>query len=248
MQIVTWSLNAAAVLCGAGCAAVALNGRVQVGQHPASFEKTIAKTVRANYWLYIPETYPDSRASWPLMLFLHGAGERGDDLSLVEKHGPPKLVAKEGKSFPFIIVSPQCPADGWWSSETQIDTLNALLDDIVSRYRIDEDRIYVTGLSMGGFGTWRLAAAYPHRFAAIAPVCGGGNPKDAASIAHLPIWVFHGAKDPTVKIAESERMVAALKEVGADVAFTVYPDAGHDSWTETYNNPELYEWLLKHRR
>jgi predicted peptidase len=124
--------------------------------------------------------------------------------------------------------------------------LNSLLDDLVSRYRIDKQRIYVTGLSLGGFGTWSLAAAYPDRFAAIAPICGGGNPEDAASIAHLPVWVFHGAKDKVVSIEKSEEMVAALKKVGSDVKFTVYPDAGHNSWTATYENPELYEWFLEH--
>ncbi|MCK4543538.1 MAG: prolyl oligopeptidase family serine peptidase [Spirochaetales bacterium] len=219
-----------------------------MGQHPQSFEKEITKTLRANCLLYVPEQYLTSQKEWPLILFLHGAGERGNDLSKVEIHGPPKLIAKENKEFPFVIVSPQCPKDGWWSSELQIDVLNALVDDVVSRYRIDRNRIYVTGLSMGGFGTWHLAAAYPDRFAAIAPICGGGNPEDAASMAHLPVWVFHGAKDSTVPLKRSEEMVAALQKSGCKVKFTVYPDAGHDSWSETYSNPDLYEWFLQHSR
>ena len=101
---------------------------------------------------------------------------------------------------------------------------------------------------MGGFGTWALAAAHPERFAAIAPICGGGDPKQAERLKDLPIWVFHGAKDPTVPLARSEEMVKALKEAGGEPKFTVYPDAGHDSWTETYDNPELYEWFLAHKR
>ena len=220
-------------------------------QQSQSFQKEIRKIVQANYLLYLPDEYPKSRKLWPLILFLHGAGQRGDDLEKVKAHGPPKLIAEEGRKFPFIIVSPQCPEDGWWSGVSETYTLNALLDDIISRYRVDEDRIYLTGLSMGGFGTWRLAIEYPDRFAAIAPVCGRGETAKAARIvriAHVPVWIFHGAKDETVPIAESEAMVEALKKVGGDVKFTVYPEAGHDSWTETYNNPELYEWFLKHKR
>ncbi len=121
------------------------------------------------YLLYLPEGYAEQEASWPLLLFLHGAGERGDSLALVNVHGPPKLI-EQGQGFPFIVVSPQCPEDQRWS----VKTLDKLLNDIVAQYRVDEDRIYVTGLSMGGFGTWNLAARFPHRFAAIAPICGGG--------------------------------------------------------------------------
>jgi len=125
-----------------------------------------------------------------------------------------------------------------------------LLDDIVERYRIDEERVYVTGLSMGGFGTWALAGASPERFAAIAPICGGGRRSDARRIAQakLPTWVFHGAKDRVVPFEESQHMVDILEKLGGDVKFTVYPKAQHDSWTETYNNPELYTWLLSQRR
>lgn len=231
-----------------GCTSSTQRTEVNLGQHPQSFKKEIRMAVRADYLLYLPKAYGTPGTSWPLLLFLHGAGERGDDVSQVELHGPPKLVAKGRREFPFVMVSPQCPAGEGWSGELQMDTLNALLDDVVSRYRIDTERIYVTGLSMGGFGTWRLAAAYPDRFAAIAPICGGGRPGDAARLAHLPIWVFHGAKDATVQIKESEAMVAALERVGGNVKFTVYPGAGHDSWTATYENPELYAWFLRHTR
>ncbi len=219
------------------------------GQHAQTFEKDITMHMKLKYLLYLPQEYPASNQDWPLVLFLHGAGERGDDLNKVKIHGPAMLVAKQNKQFPFILVSPQCPEEGWWSSDVQIATLDALLDDIVARYRVDTNRIYVTGLSMGGYGTWRLAAKYPNRFAAIAPICGDGNPKDAAVLAHIPAWVFHGAKDDVVPVDKSETMVEALQAVNAhEVKFTIYPEAGQDSWTETYNNPELYDWLLTHTR
>lgn len=241
-------IGAFIALVNSGCVTSAQHMEANVGQHPQSFEKEIRKTVGADYLLYLPEAYPATQDAWPLILFLHGAGERGSDLSKVEKHGPPKLIAEGGNAFPFVIVSPQCPEGDWWSGELQIDTLNALLNDVVSRYRVDQERIYVTGLSMGGFGTWHLAAAYPDRFAAIAPICGSGDPEDAASIAHLPIWVFHGAKDEAVPVEESESMVAALEKAGSKVRFTVYADVGHDSWTATYDRPELYDWFLEHTR
>jgi predicted peptidase len=212
-------------------------------QAEKSFSKEVTITVKMNYLLYLPENFDADSRRWPLMLFLHGAGESGTDLTKVKQHGPPKIVETK-KDFPFILVSPQSSGRGW-----NADTLNALLDDVMQNYRVDPDRVYLTGLSMGGFGTWALAAAHPERFAAIAPICGGGNPRDAAKIKDLPIWVFHGAKDPTVPLRSSQAMVDALKEAKApEVKFTIYPDAGHDSWTETYNNPDLYKWFLEHKK
>jgi predicted peptidase len=186
------------------------------------------------------------------MLFLHGAGERGTNLQRVTIHGPPKLV-KEGRSFPFIVIAPQCPEGERW----QTDSLLKLLEHVMAENRVDPGRVYLTGLSMGGYGTWKLALAYPEKFAAIVPICGGGdyidallaNRTKAAALRNLPVWAFHGAKDNVVPLDESERMVNALKKAGVkDVRLTVYPEATHDSWTETYNNPELYEWLLKQER
>lgn len=200
--------------------------------------------VKLDYLVYLPEGY-ESKSSWPLVLFLHGAGERGADLNLVKKHGLPRLAA-EGKSFPFILVSPQCPKDQFWSVMTL--ELSALLDEVVAKHKVDRDRIYVTGLSMGGFGTWALGAYTPERFAAIAPICGGGETIIARRLAKVPVWVFHGAKDPIVPLKRSEDMVDALKKINDRVKFTVYPDAQHDSWTVTYENPEFYEWLLAQKR
>ncbi len=211
-------------------------------QQEKQFEATVKVKAKLQYLLYLPAGYGTSRQKWPLVLFLHGAGESGTDLARVKTHGPPKLV-EQGREFPFILVSPQCSTRGW-----NPDTLNALLDDLIRTYRVDPDRVYVTGLSMGGYGTWALAAAHPEKFAAIAPICGGGNPRDAGKIAKLPIWVFHGAKDPTVPLQRSEVMVQAVKAAGGNVKFTIYPEAGHDSWTESYNNPEFYTWLLAQKR
>lgn len=199
------------------------------------------------YLLSLPKGYGELDQDWPLMLFLHGAGERGDDIDKVKVHGPPKLI-DQGKTLPFIVVSPQCPQRSSWSSPDQVATLIALLDEIVENYRVDESSIYLTGLSMGGFGTWSLALTCPERFAAIAPICGGGEPRMARRLRNMPTWVFHGAKDNVVPIARSEQMVEALKKAGNDVKFTVYPEAQHDSWTETYNNLELYDWFLSHQK
>lgn len=198
--------------------------------------------VQINYLLYLPQDYAQQE-KWPLLLFLHGAGERGDDLELVKKHGPPKLIAA-GKHFPMIVVSPQCPRNQSWEPFH----LLALLDELEKHYKVDPERVYVTGLSMGGFGTWALAGKAPPRLAAIAPICGGGEPIWTRQFAHLPVWAFHGAKDRVVPLERTQVMIDALKANGGDPKLTVYPEAEHDSWTETYNNPELYEWLSAQRR
>jgi predicted peptidase len=198
--------------------------------------------VQMDYLLYLPKDY-DKGEKFPLMLFLHGSGERGSDLQKVKVHGPPKLIAA-GKDFPFIVVSPQCPDEASWENYQLI----ALLDDLEKKYKVDPDRIYVTGLSMGGYGTWRLAAAIPNRLAAIVPICGGGSTRSANRIAKLPIWAFHGARDTAVPLNNSLEMVDAVNKEGGSAKLTIYPDAGHDSWTEAYENPKLYEWLLAQKR
>ncbi len=222
-------------------ASIQAEEKAQSGKQGAAELKTTIP-VNMDYLIYLPENY-DEKEKWPLMLFLHGAGERGDNLDLVTVHGPPKLI-KNGKQFPFIVVSPQCPKEQLW----QPVELTALLNDIEKKYKVDKDRIYVTGLSMGGFGTWALAAYTPYRFAALVPICGGGEKFWVKKIKHVPIWVFHGAKDGAVPLDRSQTLVDVLKKEKADVSFTIYPEAGHDSWTETYNNPEVYEWLLKQKR
>lgn len=203
-----------------------------------------ADTLR--YLVHLPEDYDvDPARRWPLVLFLHGAGERGADIDLVALHGPPKL-ADAGHEFPFVLVSPQCPESSRWDAEPTV--LSRLLDEVSARYRIDSDRVSVTGLSMGGFGTWTLATRYPERFAAIAPICGGLWGQSAASIRDLPVWAFHGDADDVVPIAMTEEIVTELRSCGSDVRFTRYAGVGHDSWTATYENSELYDWLLAQRR
>ena len=222
-------------------------------QKSFKFERTVTRTLSVQYLLFTPKGYdPKGDKQWPLILFLHGAGERGTNLQKVAVHGPPKIV-KGRPDFPFLVASPQCPNDETWSNEAVL----ALLDEVIAKHAVDTNRIYLTGLSMGGFGAWSLALSHPERFAAVAPICGGGNPLDAllasrkkaAALKNLPFWAFHGAKDPVVKLEESQRMVAALKKAGVkEVELTVYPEAEHDSWTETYDNEKLYEWFLKHAR
>lgn len=198
--------------------------------------------VEARYLIYLPDDYSENN-KFPLMLFLHGAGERGDDLSLVKKNGPPKLI-EQGQKFPFIIVAPQCPANKRWDTKVLI----ALINHIIDKYKVDEDRIYVTGLSMGGKGTWRLATEIADRLAAIIPICGWSDPFDICSIGKLPVWAFHGAKDLVVPVSSSQVLIDRIKFCNGNAQLTIYPEADHDSWTETYNNPEVYEWLLRHKR
>ncbi len=211
-----------------------------------SLNKKAVIEVNLNYLLYLPEDYKTSDQKFPLVIFLHGSGERGNDLKKVKMHGPPKLIEK-GKKFPFILLAPQCPDGKRWTH--LLTELSILIDEIQSNYSIDEDRIYLTGLSMGGQGTWTLAMYAPERFAAIAPICGWADTFEACKLKDLPIWVFHGAKDLIVPIHHSENMVDALKKCGStEIKFTVYPNANHDSWTETYNNSKFYEWLLSKKK
>lgn len=212
---------------------------MQEAQH--NLTTTITKEVELDYLLYVPEEAPADPP--PLMLFLHGAGERGNDLSLVKKNGPPREI-ENGAELPFVMLAPQCPPGVWW----QVDSLVALLDDFTDQHEVDERRIYVSGLSMGGYGTWALADACPGRFAALAPVCGPFTYVNSDSFVNTPVWCFHGAMDEVVPVDNSIRMVRWLRESGADVRFTIYPDAGHDSWTQAYAGTELYDWLLEHGR
>jgi predicted peptidase len=211
-------------------------------QNHQTFTAQVSTTASLNYLLYLPPDYT-AQTEWPLIIFLHGYGERGSDLNAVEKHGLPKRIAA-GDDFPFIIASPQCPDTTFWPEQTL--ELNALLDHLIATYPVDTRRVYLTGLSMGGYGTWYFASRYPERFAAIAPICGGGGWWMPQRLKQIPIWVFHGDADDIVPLSASGDMVEAIRELGGDVRYTVYPGAGHDSWTETYDNPELYTWFLSH--
>jgi predicted peptidase len=217
-------------------------------QTQKAFQGQAVTPVKLKYWLNLPKDYSATGKPYPVILFLHGAGERGSNLTLARKHGIPKIAASS--DLPFIAISPQCPAHSWWFLHVQ-DVL-ALLDHVLEMHNADRARVYLTGMSMGGNGALALAMAAPQRFAAVAPVCPHhaffvGLPDDAKRIAHVPFWFFHGAADTVVTADHSAVVVNALKALGAPVKYTVYPHADHDAWTETYANPELYKWFLKHK-
>lgn len=195
-----------------------------------------------NYLLHIPDSDPPAEG-YPLLMFLHGSGERGDSLALVRKHGPPSFL-DERTDFPFVVISPQARPGFRWNTEN----LLGLLDHVMQELPIDPDRVSVTGLSMGGQGTWDLALAAPDRFAAVAPVCGFTDTTSACRLRYLPSWVFHGDEDTVVPPEESIDMVKALLEQGAPVRFTLYQGVGHDAWVPAYQNEDLYDWLLRQRR
>lgn len=210
-----------------------------------TFEKEIIKKIKLGYLLHLPGDY-DGKKKWPLMLFLHGAGERGDDLELVKRHGIPMICEKDDE-FPFIAVSPQCPQGSWW--DVYFDDLYHLLQHIKLNYSIDESRIYLTGLSMGGFGTWDFAARHPEEFAAIMPVCGGSRDIDRIiNLVGVPVWTFHGELDSTISISSTEVLVNLLNENGGNVKFTRYPDVAHDSHVRAYETGGLYDWFLSHKK
>lgn len=181
----------------------------------------------------------------PLLIFLHGAGERGDDIEKVKVHGPPKLVSNGTRSFPAIVISPLSPKGVYWN----VNRLEAMLAEVKAKYKIDKSRIYLTGLSMGGYGTMAWAYAHPEHFAALLPIC-GGQLEDGKSegIKDIPLWAFHGDADQAVPITGTNAFIQALKDVGGNPKYTIYPGVGHDSWTETYDNPDVWEWLFAHKK
>lgn len=202
------------------------------------------KNTEVRFLLFLPRTYyADVEKMWPLIVFLHGSLERGYDLEMVKKEGIPHKIEAE-PDFPFIVISPQCPLARTWEPVL----LDAFLGKILETYRINRAQLYCTGLSMGGFGTWEYAFTYPKRFAAIVPICGGGDPAKVKKIRHLPVWVFHGDEDVAVPIKKSFVLVEALKACEGNVRFTVYPGVGHESWRLAYEDPELYSWLLTQKK
>lgn len=213
-------------------------------------EKTITRTLKLPYLLYLPQDYANEQdLKWPVVIFLHGAGERGPDFSLLCKHGLPRQV-HEGREFPFIIVAPLCSVDDTW--DRNLDGLDCLLEEIITAHPVDTQRIYLTGLSMGGFGTWHWATRHPQAFATLVPICGGtwpllGFPEKIATLKNVPIWVFHGADDEGVPVHYSEQLVDLLKNLDAPVRFTKYPGVGHNSWDLAYGEPELIPWLLEQK-
>lgn len=196
------------------------------------------------YLLFVPRGYNTAtKANWPVIVFLHGSGESGSDLDKVKVHGPPQIVSDD-VDFPFIVVSPQAPAPTGWDPAMLDKTLDAALAGL----RADPDRIYLTGLSMGGIGTWAWAEANPGRFAAIAPVAARGDASKACTLANLPIWDFHGDSDPVVPVMGDIAMVQAVRACGGEPRMSILPNTGHNSWDAAYADQGLYMWFLHHRR
>jgi predicted peptidase len=203
---------------------------------------------RYPYDRVLPPTYEQTSKPFPLLLFLHGSGERGDDRRLVHRHGPPSLAhgpVRPAFLDPFILLSPQCPAGEDWS----VPALLAWLDTVLPTLRVALDQVYLTGISLGGRGAWRLAQAAPQRFAALCPICGGGDPARAAVLRDLPIWMFHSAADQAVPVAESDAMFSALQACNATVTYTRYRALDHvQTWQDAYQQAGLYAWLRRHTR
>jgi predicted peptidase len=210
-----------------------------------AYRVTLRPVMEMQYLLYLPGAYEnESDAEFPLLLFLHGGGESGDDIERVKTHGPPSMIEK-GKDYPFLVLTPQNPHPRKFWNET---ALMALLDKIQKDYRVDPSRVWVAGMSRGGYGAWRLAIQYPERFAALVAICGETPDHYANWLGDMPIWVFHGEEDRTISIKESDEMVAALKKHGNPVRYTKYPNTGHNAWDQAFSDPELYTWLLAQKK
>jgi predicted peptidase len=214
----------------------------------------ISKTYKGDkgeskYAVFVPLDYTDAK-EYPLILFLHGSGERGSDGEAQVKQGIGSAIKFKGneKKFPFIVVFPQAAAGGnWRAGGADAERALAILAEVQKTYKVDSKRVYLTGLSMGGFGTWSLAAAHPDKWAAIVPICGGGDPKTAAKIKDIPCWCFVGDKDAPFLLEGCRSMIKALKEAGAEPRYSEFPYVGHNSWDCAYVTPELYPWLLSHK-
>lgn len=216
------------------------------GQHAREYRGDRADFAGQRYLLYLPDEYGKEEKKWPMIVFLHGSSVRGKNLNKIKRCGLPWLV-EHRDGFPFIVISPQCPKGKRW---VDIDNgcIMDIVDEICAEYSVDTDRVYVTGLSMGGHGAWYLASKYPDRFAAVAPLCGRADTSWAETVKDVPVWVFHGSRDSVCPIRYSDRMVEALRSRESDVTYTVYEGAGHDIVTRTYKNEELYTWFLSHHR
>ena len=244
--------------------AVSATARVQTG----FLDRTVSISGTSyRYQVYVPADFR-AKKSWPVILFLHGSGERGSDGLLQTDVGPPHAIRQNAARFPFVVVIPQCSQDKTWGDPDMRAQVLAALDASVREFHGDRNHIYLTGLSMGGFATWEIAAVNPGRFAALVPVCSGVRSlKDwpelkvkvaddakaadpyaevARLIGHTPVWMFHGDADQSVPVEESRNMAAALKAANAEFKYTEYPGVGHNSWDNAYAEPELVPWLLSH--
>ncbi len=242
---------------------------IQAGSLETGFlnRTVIVNQVTYRYQVYVPSEWSKS-SKWPVVLFLHGAGERGDDGLVQTEVGIGTAVRRYSARFPAIVVFPQCRKTRWWTEAEMQAQAMAALDRSIVEFNGDRDRVYLTGISMGGYGSWKMASENPGKFAAIAPVCGGIRPPAIASVpataavsqetdpyretARLmgttPVWIFHGGEDRIVPRDESRKMNDALKTAGANVKYTEYEGVGHNSWDRAYADPELLTWMLALRR
>lgn len=235
---------AAALLVGAMASA---EPQPEPGQTAKTLPPSIAEktdNLHEKFWLYLPKRHMTSEEPLPLIIYLHGSSRRGRNLEDVKGNGLPPLL-DQNDDFEFVVASPQALSKYRWQECWQPDDLILLLDHLLATYHIDPNRVYLTGLSMGGYGTWACISRHSERFAAAVPICGGGDPALAQSIGDLPVHAFHGDADYVVPAQRSIEMVEAVNEAGGNAKLTLYPDVGHDSYTRTYANPELYRWLLQ---
>jgi predicted peptidase len=250
-----------AFLILAGSVLVPLQARQETG----FLNRTVrVKGVVYKYQVYVPAEWNKSR-QWPMILFLHGAGERGEDGLAQTQVGIGAAIRLRSDRFPAVVVMPQCRKGAMWTQPEMEAAALAALEAAIKQFRGDRTRLYLTGLSMGGYGTFALGARYPGKFAALVPICGGvrfprrpnlptapepaGDPyaETARKIGKTPIWIFHGGADPTVPVAESQKMAGALKTAGTDPKYTEYPGVGHNSWDKAYGEPELWKWLFEQK-
>ncbi len=207
-----------------------------------TFDTTVVKSVHLRYLIDLPPGYSATQGSWPLVLFLHGAGQRGNDLAIVRSQGLPQIDPSARSSF--ILVAPQTPEGELWSA----DGLGALLDHLEGTLRIDRSREYLTGLSMGAFGAWELAMATPERFAAVLAISGGANPVEICRLRGVPVWIVHGDEDDVIPVSWSKTLAQRLQACQGNVRLTIYPGVGHDAWSRTYADTSVMHWLLAQRR
>ena len=244
----TWAAAMLAIVAG-GCATTGAPSGVKADMAGIA-TGFLTKTMDVNgtprpYVVYVPREY-DPEKPWPLVVFLHGRGERGDDGLQQSDVGIGHAIRKNPERFPCIVVMPQCPDTAYWNKFN--DDITMSITETMRDYNIDEDRVLLTGLSMGGYGTWVYGADHIETFAALMPICGGGRPADGPKLANIPIWAFHGDADETVNISESQKMIDAVKKAGGKPKFTVYKGVGHNSWDDAYGDPKAISWLLSQRR
>jgi predicted peptidase len=239
----------------AGCVLAATAAPAGAADEPAKgFVNRVFKDDEgeSKYVLFVPHDYKPGTA-YPIMLFLHGAGETGSDGEKQAKVGIGPAIKKNEKTFPFIVVMPQAShakvpvLQRWFPDQPDGKRALVILEEVQKEFKTDPKRVYITGLSMGGFGTWAMAQTYPEKWAAAAPICGGGDPKQAEKLKDLPIWCFHGDADNVVRPDGSRNMVEAIKKAGGKPKYDEYPGVGHNSWDKAYATKEFYDWLLEQK-